>query len=125
MKDIKEIGKKVNINFISVPYVTKKEDIAEVKKNLKGTPAEDALIFSRVEDKPGVSEFYSINDSSDGVIIPRRSLGLSLLSEKLYSLQKYLFEQGNLGSKPVIICDSVIDSMITEPKPDRREIADL
>lgn len=76
--------------------------------------------MAKVEDKN-----VSILKEADGIIIQRRSLGLSIVSEKLFALQNFLLEQCKLKAKPVILANEIIESMIDEKEPLRSEISDI
>jgi len=116
--DLEYLNKKHRIDYISVPYATSDDDIKVVRRL---TPFLDqAVIMAKVEDKN-----VTILKEADGIIIQRRSLGLSIVSEKLFALQNYLLEQCKLKAKPVILANEIIESMIEEKEPLRSEIADI
>ena len=116
--DLEYLNKKHKIDYITVPYATSDEDIKVVRRL---TPfLENAVILAKIEDKNP-----TILNEADGIIIQRRSLGLSIVSEKLFALQNLLLEQCKLKAKPVIIANEIIESMIDEKKPLRSEISDM
>ena len=84
--DLEYLSKKHRIDYISVPYALTNEDIKVVRRL---TPfLEQAVIMAKIEDKNA-----TILNEADGIIIQRRSLGLSIVSEKLFALQNFLLEQ--------------------------------
>lgn len=116
--DLEYLNKKHKIDYISVPYASTDEDIKVVKRLLPFL--DQVVIMARVEDKNA-----TILKEADGVIIQRRSLALSIVSEKLFALQNYLLEQCKLKAKPVILANEIIESMIDDKLPDRAEISDI
>lgn len=84
--DLKYLNAKHKIDYVNVPYAATDEDIKVVRRLIPFL--DQAVIMARVEDKSA-----SILHEADGVIIQRRSLGLSIVSEKLFALQNLLLEQ--------------------------------
>lgn len=116
--DLEYLNTKHRIDYISVPYASSDEDIKVVRRLLPFL--DQAVIIAKIEDKNA-----TILSEADGIIIQRRSLGLSIVSEKLFSLQNLLIEQCKLKSKPVIIANEILESMIEEVDPIRAEISDI
>lgn len=77
---------KIRIDYINVPYATTEDDMKVAKRLMSFL--DQAVFMARLEDKNA-----SILKEADGIIIQRRSLGLSIVSEKLFALQNYLLEQ--------------------------------
>lgn len=116
--DLEYLNQKHRIDYVNVPYASTDEDIKVVRRLLPFL--DQAVIMARVEDKNA-----SIPKEADGIIIQRRALGLSIVSEKLFALQNFLLEQCKLKAKPVILANEIIESMIEEKFPLRSEIADI
>ena len=116
--DLEYLNQKHKIDYLWVPYANSDEDIKVVRRLLPFL--DQVVILARLEDKNA-----TILNEADGVIIQRRSLGLSIVSEKLFALQNFLIEQCKLKAKPVILANEIIESMIDEKKALRSEIADI
>lgn len=116
--DLEYLNNKHKIDYINVPYANTDEDIKVVRRMLPFL--DQAVIMARLEDKNA-----TILKEADGIIIHRRALGLSIVSEKLFALQNFLVEQWKLKAKPVILANEIIESMIDEKAPLRSEIADI
>lgn len=116
--DLEYLNKKHRIDYISVPYASSDEDIKVVRRL---TPfLEQVVILAKIEDKN-----IAVLKEADGIIIQRRALGLSIVSEKLFALQNFILEQCKLKAQPVIIANEIIESMVEEKQPLRSEIADI
>ena len=118
IQDLEEMNQRHKIDYLSIPYCTSDEDIKVVRRQL---PFLDHTVFlAKIEDKN-----TQILKEADGIIIQRRALGLSIVSEKLFALQNFLIEQWKLKSKPVLLANEIIESMIDNKFPQRSEIADI
>lgn len=84
--DLEYLNSKHKIDYINVPYANTDEDIKVVRRMLPFL--DQAVIMARLEDKNA-----TILKEADGIIIHRRALGLSIVSEKLFALQNFLLEQ--------------------------------
>jgi pyruvate kinase len=84
--DLEYLNNKHKIDYINVPYANTDEDIKVVRRMLPFL--DQAVIMARLEDKNA-----TILKEADGIIIHRRALGLSIVSEKLFALQNFLVEQ--------------------------------
>ena len=116
--DLQYLNSKHRIDYINVPYASTDEDIKVVRRLLPFL--DQAVIMARVEDKTA-----SILHEADGIIIQRRSLGLSIVSEKLFALQNLLLEQCKLKAKPAILANEIVESMLDSDTALRSEIADI
>ena len=86
ISDLEYLSKKHRIDYLSVPYVMSDEDIKVVKRLVPFL--DQTVIMARVEDKNA-----TVFKEADGIILQRKTLGLSIVSEKLFALQNFLFEQ--------------------------------
>jgi len=116
--DLEYLAKKHRIDYLSVPYWASDEDIKVVRRL---TPFLDqTIILAKIEDKNA-----AVIKEADGIILQRRALGLSIVSEKLFALQNFLLEQCKLNAKPVLLANEIMDSMVDSRHPDRSEISDI
>lgn len=116
--DLEYLNNKYKIDYVNVPYASSDEDIKVVRRMIPFL--DQTVIMAKIEDKNA-----SILKEADGIIIQRRSLSLSIVSEKLFSLQNFFLEQCKLKGKPVVLANEIIESMIEEKTPLRSEISDI
>ncbi len=90
ISDLKNLSKIQRIDFISLPFVTCKEDINEVRKRLPFM--DNAAVVSRIDDRKALDDFWEITNSSAGIILNRASLAHSVQSEKLFAVIKFFIE---------------------------------
>lgn len=58
VSDLLNISKLHKIDFISVPFVSAREDLSDVTNKLKDTGLDSSLLLSRIDDRRGLDEFW-------------------------------------------------------------------
>lgn len=71
--------------------------------------------FLQVESRQALSNFESIAEEADAILLSRGNLGLDVPSEKVAIVQKAAITRCNLLGKPVIIT-RVVDTMTAAPR---------
>ena len=66
-----------------------------------------------------------ILEHSDGIIIARGYLGLSLELEDVVYVQKYVIKKCNMYGKPVMLSTQIMESMMNRLMPTRAEVVDI
>ena len=69
----------------------------------------------QVENRQALSNFESIAEEADAVLLSRGNLGLDVPSEKVAIVQKAAITRCNILGKPVIIT-RVVDTMTSAPR---------
>ena len=99
------------------------EDAKKVIKVIKG---HQLSIYSKIQSKKGLTQFDEILEVSDGIIIGRGYLGLSLDEiEDVVFVQTYIINKCNAVGKPVILQTHILESMISRLRPTRSEVCDI
>ena len=88
--------------MIAVSCIESKEDILYVKKVL-GTKGQHIKVLAKLQSKKALDNIDSIIEVSDGIIIARAYLGLSIDLEDVVYVQKYIIKKCNMEAKPVLI----------------------
>ncbi|MBN1175997.1 pyruvate kinase [Candidatus Woesearchaeota archaeon] len=122
LQDKKDIsfGVKQGVDIIAVSLVRNAKTITQVRKL-----APKQFIVAKIEHPEAVKNFDAILSVSDGIMIARGDLGLTVPTEKVPTLQKKMIDKCNLAGKPVIVATQMLDSMTTEPIPTRAEASDV
>jgi pyruvate kinase len=112
------------VDFIALSYVREKEDIDELKKELKKyqfTPK----IIAKIETKKAIENIDEIIKASDGVMVARGDMAVEIAWEVVPYYQKMIIKKALGEGKFVITATQMLESMITNPTPTRAEVSDV
>lgn len=126
-KDEQDIyfGIEMGVDYIAQSFVREAKDILAIKDILKKEKKEHVSVFAKIEDKKGVCNIDEIIEVSDGIMIARGDMGVSLPRAQVPLVQKMIIRKCNQAGKPVITATQMLDSMIRSPHPTRAEVADV
>lgn len=114
-----------DVDFIACSFVSRKQDLVDVKEFLKANGGEDIDIIAKIENRSGVDNIREICEECDGIMIGRGDMGVEIPFEELPGIQKYLITTCRLLGKRVITATEMLESMIYNPRPTRAEISDV
>jgi len=125
-KDIKDIefGIKNEVDFIAQSFVRNRQDIIDIKNILKERNFRCKLI-AKIENKEGIENIDEIIESSDGIMIARGDMGVSLPIYKVPVIQKLIIKKCLNKRKIVITATQMLESMTIHNKPTRAEVSDV
>jgi len=123
-KDIK-FGIEQGIDFIACSFVSRKQDLVDVKGYLKELDADDVELIAKIENQSGVDHIEEISEVCDGVMVARGDMGVEIPFEQLPAIQKKLITTCRMLGKRVITATEMLESMIHNPRPTRAEISDI
>lgn len=83
--DIENINKMHRIDFISIPYVSSKDDLIEIRKRLP-IPESQVVLMARIDDRKGIEDFWEIANLAGGIILNRTNLATAFTADKLFYL---------------------------------------
>lgn len=118
-------GIKNGVDFIAASFVSRKQDLVDLKTFLKENGGEDIDIIAKIENRAGIDNIEEICEECDGVMVARGDLGVEIPIAELPSIQKYIITKCRLLGKRVITATEMLESMITNPRPTRAEISDV
>jgi len=122
-KDL-EFGLNMGVDYVAQSFVRSAEDIITVKKIMK-RKKRNIPVIAKIEDPKGLENIDKIIDASDGIIVARGDLGVSMPLEKVPILQKEIIHKCNRRGKPVITATQMLDSMTHNKRPTRAEVTDV
>jgi pyruvate kinase len=111
----------VGVDWIALSFVQRPDDVAELKKIVRGR----AGVLAKIE-KPKALEFLSeILELSDALMVARGDLGVELPLETVPIRQKEITRAARLAGKPVVVATQMLESMIESAAPTRAEVSDV
>ena len=120
-----EFGLSQGIDWVSLSFVRKAEDIIALHDLLTEKGYGDVPVIAKIEKPQAIENLEEILDECDGVMVARGDLGVEMSPEKVPMLQKRIIRLCNAKSIPVITATQMLESMITNPRPTRAEASDV
>ncbi len=114
----------LGIDFVAASFARSWKDIVEVRRLIEQHRGE-AKVIAKIESREGMSNFTSILEAADGVMIARGDLGVEVPAEEVPLIQKRFIRRCNRAGKLVITATQMLDSMIRRPRPTRAEASDV
>ncbi len=118
-------GIKNDVDFIAASFVSKKQDLLDLKQFVNENGGEDIDIIAKIENRAGIDNIDEICEECAGIMIARGDLGVEIPFAELPAMQKYLITKCRLLGKRVITATEMLESMIYNPRPTRAEISDV
>jgi pyruvate kinase len=117
LKILNELGAMtVFLSFCSWP-----EDVAELKTHFD----HPITVISKIENAVGLQNLAEICEVSDGILIDRYDLSKDIPLVKIPYAQDYIVKTAGLCNTPVYVATNLMESMMTEPLPNRAEANDI
>lgn len=126
-KDIADLkfGIKAGIDWFAHSFVRRAEHIIEIRKIMRKLNARNNFIIAKIEDREGFENIDEIMSVSDGIMVARGDLGVSVDRALVPLMQKFIIEKCNIVNKTDIVATQMLDSMIVNPYPTRAEVNDV
>ena len=124
-KDIEDIYfcEKHGVEYIAQSFVRAKSDILDVRKTLKA--GSRCRVVAKIENREGIKNIDEIIKASDGVMIARGDMGVSLPIYEIPVIQKMIIRKCNRAGKFVITATQMLESMTENLRPTRAEVTDV
>lgn len=122
-KDI-EFAIKNKFDYIAQSFVRTKEDIIAIRKITK-TRLPECKIIAKIECADGIKNLNEILKVSDGIMIARGDMGISVPIYQIPIIQKQIIKKCNQAKKIVITATQMLESMTDNPVPTRAEVTDV
>ncbi|EAW37874.1 pyruvate kinase [Lyngbya sp. PCC 8106] len=126
-KDIQdlEFGLSQGIDWVSLSFVRRAEDVRHLKTFLTEHGAEHIPVMAKIEKPQAIENLEAIINECDGLMVARGDLGVEMSPEKVPLLQKQIIKLCNQKGVPVITATQMLESMIHNPRPTRAEASDV
>lgn len=131
-KEDARFGVKLKVDFMAISFVTKPEDILDLRylikeyeKELKSKVQQPIRIIAKIERREAVENIKQILEVADGIMIARGDLGIETPAKDVPLTQKKIIDLCLESAKPVIVATQMLDSMQNNPRPTRAEVSDV
>ncbi len=118
-------GIQQDVDFVALSFVSKAQDVIDVKEFLKANGGSDIDVIAKIENRAGVNHLLEIMNVSDGIMVARGDLGVEIPYVELPNVQKHIISECRIHGKRVITATEMLESMIHNPRPTRAEISDV
>ncbi len=118
-------GIKNGVDFVAASFVSRKQDVIDVKEFLEANGGENIGVIAKIENRAGVDNINEICEVCEGIMVARGDLGVEVPFVELPAIQKHLITTCRLLGKRVITATEMLESMIHNPRPTRAEISDV
>lgn len=124
-KDIQDIlfCKKNSVEHIAQSFVRTKKDVFDLRKVLGGSSR--CRVIAKIESREGIKNIDEIIKVSDGIMIARGDMGVSLPIYEIPVIQKMIIKKCNRAGKFIITATQMLDSMTENLRPTRAEVTDV
>lgn len=119
-----EFGIAHKVDYIAQSFVRDKKDVTDVRRLIKNRLPECRLI-SKIENRDGIRNIDRIIDASDGIMIARGDMGISIPVYEIPMVQKEIIKKCNKRKKFVITATQMLEHMVDNIMPTRAEVTDV
>lgn len=125
-KDIGDIhfGMKHGVDFIAQSFIRNAADIAAVRRHVSKYNA-DCRIIAKIENREGIRNIDEIISVSDGIMVARGDMGVSIPVYEVPIVQKMIIKKCNSKRKFAITATQMLESMTENLRPTRAEVTDV
>ncbi len=116
---------KLNFDFISLSYVESAKNVLSVSDILINLKNEHINLISKIETEEGVQNIDEIIRVSDGIMVARGDLGVSVSMERVPGIQKKIIKKSHNAGIVSIVCTELMSSMEHNSRPTRAEVSDV
>ncbi len=113
-----------DVEYVAQSFVRDERDMACLARCIGGRLPKVRLI-AKIENRQGIRNLEAILRVSDGIMIARGDMGVSLPIYEIPVIQKRIIRACNDAGKPVITATQMLESMIHNLRPTRAETTDV
>ena len=119
-----QFGIEQKVDFVSLSFVRNKDDVLEAAELLK-PKLPKCKIVAKIENREAINNIDSIIKASDGIMIARGDMGVSLPIYEVPIIQKTIIKKCNAAKKFVITATQMLEHMTEHSRPTRAEVTDV
>ncbi len=117
-------GIRNKVDFITQSFVRNKKDILRIEEIVRSHKY-SCKIIAKIENQEGLHNLEKIIDVSDGIMVARGDLGISIPIYKIAMIQKDIICQCLRKKKFVITATQMLENMVEHNRPTRAEVSDV
>ncbi len=122
-KDV-EFCIKSRVDWLAQSFVRSRRDVEAVRKLIfKNLP--ECGIISKIENREGIKNIDEIIDASEGIMIARGDMAVSIPVYEVPFVQAEIISKCNTSGKMVITATQMLEHMTDNPRPTRAEATDV
>jgi len=119
-----DFGIENGVDFIAQSFVRSKLDVLLVRQELQNQRA-SCKIIAKIENRQGLKNIDSIIEASDGIMVARGDMGVSLPIYMVPMFQKIIINKCKRKRKFAITATQMLESMTEHFRPTRAEVSDV
>ena len=119
-----QFGISHKVDYIAQSFVRDKFDMLQIRDLVKPR-LPDCRIIAKIENRQGIKNIDRILEVSDGIMIARGDMGVSIPIYEIPIVQKQIIRKCNLAKKFVITATQMLESMTEHTRPSRAEVTDI
>jgi pyruvate kinase len=123
-RDDIEFGIENRVDYIAQSFVRTRDDIAKIRELVRERLPKCGVI-AKIENREGIRNIDSIIIESDGIMIARGDMGISVPIYEVPIIQKEIIKKCNEKGKFVITATQMLESMVEHLRPTRAEVTDI
>lgn len=112
------------VDFIAQSFVRNKKDILSVREFINRHKF-DCPLIAKIENRQGIENIDQILEVSDGIMIARGDMGVSLPIYEVPVMQKIIIKKCSRHRAFVITATQMLESMTEHIRPTRAEVSDV
>jgi pyruvate kinase len=116
---------KNKVDYVANSFVRDAQDMKPLIDILKVANNTDCKLIAKIEDMSGIEHIDEILEVTDGIMVARGDMGISIPIYSVPIMQKFIINKCKKHKKFVITATQMLESMIKNPVPTRAEVSDV
>ena len=123
-RELLALAAELALDGVSQSFVENARDIETVREAARELDY-DPLIIAKIERSRALLHLDELLQAADAIMVARGDLGVEVPIERVAILQKEIIQKSLSLAKPVITATQMLESMTSNRRPTRAEVADV